>query len=108
MKRAVMFLLSFLLLGAVAISGTYNNAFAWHGSPPSEEVVIVICSVSGSAFNVTAVSNPLSSTVPISPGNDCATDLTALKNAGLVIRNVQPLNTSPPSVVYTFVNGSEK
>jgi len=108
MKRTVVFLLSLLLLAAVSISGTGNIAFA-HPSSSTPEVAVLICQpvitspAPAISFPVVAFSNATS--VPISAGNDCATDLLALKNAGLVIKDIKVLNTTPPSVVYTLVNG---
>ena len=102
MKRSVV-LLFFLLLAVVAIFGIGNNAFAAHGSPFSPEVAILQCSVSGTppAFMVTAASST-DPNVTININDDCAKDLVLLKEAGLVIRDVQTLNNA---VVYTLVNG---
>jgi len=105
MKRAVVFLSFFLLLGFLSISGTSNIAFAEHGSPPSLEAAVLVCSVSpppATTITVTAFSNPTS--VAITSGEDCATALVALKEAGLVIRAAHSVNTTPLSIVYTLVN----
>lgn len=111
MKRIVVFLLSFSLLVIVSIFGTGNYAFAGHYPPFSPEVVVLICSVttpsttSALTFTVTAFSSSTTS-VKIGLGDDCATDLVALENAGLGIRDIQALTSSTPaSVVYTLVNG---
>jgi len=101
MKKTVV-LLSFLLVGVIAICGASNNAFAqWSWSPPSPEAAVLMCSVSSQTFTVTAVSNTTSA--PITAGEDCAKALAALESAGIVIRDIQVLNTNPPSVLYTLV-----
>ena len=110
MKKTVVFLLFFLLLAVVSISGTGNKAFAGNNYPsPSPEVAVLVCSVTPSltnTFSVTAFSNSTQpqNKVTIGIGDDCSADLVALENGGLQIINVQALNTSP-SVAYTLVNG---
>ena len=111
MKRAVVFLSFFLLLGVVLISGTGNIAFAERGdwSPSTPEAVILYCTETTStptpSFTVTAISNATSVATPPLPA-DCAATLVTLKDAGLVIRDVHALNTSPAvSIIYTLVNG---
>lgn len=98
LKRTVVFLLSLLLLGVVSMSGTGNIAFA---GPPSPEAAVLLCTVSTSppGIHVTAISTTVTVTA-----TDCAAALVALRSAGLVIRDIQVLNTSPASVVYTLVN----
>ena len=103
MKRTAVFLLSLLLLGVVSMSGTGNIAFAGHGSPPTPEAAVVLCQASGTTFTATNIS--MTSMPPITAPTDCAGAIVALKGDGLVIRDVQVLNTSPVAVVYTFVNG---
>lgn len=108
MKRIVVFLLSFLLLVAVSISGAGNNAFAYHGSPPQAEVVNLVCQVlnpcPGEAPCVTVYAlstNFPTTTASISVGDDCGTDLTTLVNAGLKIKDVTSTNSF---IIYTLVN----
>jgi hypothetical protein len=107
MKRTGVFLLSFSLLGVALIAGTGNNAFAAHPSPPPPEAAVLVCQVAAAPVTGITVSNWSNTvaSVPISSGEDCATALAASKEAGLVIRNVQPVNTSPISIVYILVNG---
>jgi len=105
MKRIVVFLLSFLLLVVISISGSGNNAFAaWHGYPSSLAVVNLVCQVSGFAtagtFNVYAYSTNIPTSAGIFTGEDCGTALTALATAGLKITNVQ--STGSGFVVYTL------
>ena len=114
MKRIAV-LLSFLLLVSIAILGSGNNAFANHQNytPPPPEVVIVVCSVvtppTGTPPLMFAVSafSPNTNTT-ITPNEDCATALVALKGTGLVIKDIQVLtSSSPAAVVYTLVNGGD-
>ena len=117
MKRIV-FLLSFLFLVFVLISGSGNNAFAKSekcSTPPtySLEVVNLICSVStttptppsppSSTFTVVAFSSSANvpTTVTVTPGDQCAQALANLSSAGLKIKDIQSV---APYVVYTLVN----
>jgi len=109
MKRAVVFLSFFLLLGVVSISGTGNIAFAATYTPPplpTPGVVVLYCTVSSTttppSFIVSAVS--IDTTASITLPTDCAAALVTLKEAGFVIRDDQALNTNPVSIVYTLVN----
>ena len=121
MKRIVVFLVSFLLLVFVSISGSGNNAFAkdHNWSPPPPQVVNLVCSVittndpttdpptTKSAFQVLAFSETTNVTAALKVGDECAMDLANLLAAGLKIKNVQavPMAAGNGSVVYTLVNG---
>jgi len=111
MKRAVVFLSFFLILGVFLISGTGNTAFAEHGSPPTPAVAIVICAPGGNGVTApdigpVAYSFDPTTLATVAAGEDCSALLVALKEAGLVIRDAHVLNTSPAvSIVYTLVNG---
>jgi len=103
MKKPGMFFFCFLLLGVALIAGTGNNAFAAPLAPPSVEAAVLVCQAStGTGITVSNWSDTVAS-VAITSGEDCASALVALREAGLALTSVQPVNTSPISIIYILM-----
>jgi len=104
MKRTGLFLMCLLLSGIALTAGTAGNAFAARYTPPPAQTAILVCQVAGTGITVSDFSN--TTTAAITAGEDCATALSALEQGSLQIRSVQPVATSPISIIYTLTGNA--
>ncbi|HAM50085.1 MAG TPA: hypothetical protein DCP92_05090 [Nitrospiraceae bacterium] len=116
MKKVMVVLLSLLAFVSISESGA-NASGKGTFTPPPADVAILVCSVTpipatppaagAAALAITVSDYSASSSVVLKTaplfGDDCATDLAELLNAGLKIRDVQSFGGT--ILIYTLATG---